>query len=175
MVDVSFISLRLVLPALWPLLDAASPRARLVALVKPQFEAGRDAVKAGKGVVRDGAVALRVLDETMEFARWKLPSCGVVGTLDSPILGGDGNREFLLVLAPSAHAASAPRLLAGAALAVAEQGDEAQADDSEFLVVPEEGALTAADAAGATARAEEDGALSLGRSRQAQGGGSRRA
>ena len=51
MADLAFISLRLVLPALWPLLDAQSPRARLVALVKPQFEAGKAAVRKGRGPV----------------------------------------------------------------------------------------------------------------------------
>ena len=64
----------------------------------------------------------------------------LVGTLDSPILGGDGNREFLLVLAPDAHVAgAAPRLLAGAALAAAERAEQAAEDDDAFRVVPDEG------------------------------------
>ncbi len=89
--DVSFISLRLVLPALVPLL---APDGRLVALVKPQFEAGRDDVGAG-GIVRDAAVHERVVAEVVaEAAR-----LGLVhrGTTPSPIAGAEGNREFLAV------------------------------------------------------------------------------
>lgn len=97
-VDVSFISLRLVLPALWPLLDEGSPHARLIALVKPQFEAGREAVAKGRGVVRDPQVHRRVVDDICGFAQTALPGCSVVGRFDSPILGGDGNKEFLLAL-----------------------------------------------------------------------------
>lgn len=88
-IDVSFISLALVLPAA---LAFAGPHARLVALVKPQFEAGRAAVK--KGVVRDAqvheAVCLKV-EEEIRGLGWRL-----LGRIPSPIAGGDGNREFLL-------------------------------------------------------------------------------
>jgi len=88
-VDVSFISLRLVLPALVPLL---APDGRLVALVKPQFEAGRDDVGAG-GIVRDAAVHERVVAEVVaEAARLGLAHRG---TTPSPIAGAEGNREFL--------------------------------------------------------------------------------
>ena len=90
-IDVSFISLRLVLPALVPLL---APDGRLVVLVKPQFEAGRDDVGAG-GIVRDAAVHERVVAEVVaEAAR-----LGLVhrGTTPSPIAGAEGNREFLAV------------------------------------------------------------------------------
>jgi 23S rRNA (cytidine1920-2'-O)/16S rRNA (cytidine1409-2'-O)-methyltransferase len=88
-VDVSFISLKLVLPAALAL--AAGP-AELVALIKPQFEAGRAAVK--KGVVRDEAVRKAVCDDITAFVAslgWR-----VVGVIPSPIAGGDGNFEFLL-------------------------------------------------------------------------------
>lgn len=88
-VDVSFISLALVLP---PALAFAAPGARLVALVKPQFEAGRAALK--KGVVRDAAVHEAVCDRARALVAglgWR-----VVGLVPSPIAGGDGNREFLL-------------------------------------------------------------------------------
>lgn len=78
-VDVAFISLRLVLPSIWPLLDASNVRSRLVALVKPQFEVGHDIIKASKGVVRDRATQLRVLTEMMDFARRELDSCAVIG------------------------------------------------------------------------------------------------
>jgi 23S rRNA (cytidine1920-2'-O)/16S rRNA (cytidine1409-2'-O)-methyltransferase len=90
-IDVSFISLRLVLPALLPLL---APDGQLVALVKPQFEAGREDVGAG-GIVRDPAVHERVVAEVVaEAAR-----LGFVhrGTTPSPIAGAEGNREFLAV------------------------------------------------------------------------------
>ncbi|HEX8666094.1 MAG TPA: TlyA family RNA methyltransferase [Beijerinckiaceae bacterium] len=87
--DVSFISLRLVLPPVLPLLasDAA-----LVALVKPQFEAGRAFTK--KGVVRDEAVHRTVCRETAAFV--EALGFTVLGLIPSPILGGDGNREFLI-------------------------------------------------------------------------------
>ena len=87
--DVSFISLKLVLPAAVTLLK---PRADLAVLVKPQFEAGRDHVK--KGIVRDEAVHRAVCEDMTAF----VASLGftVIGLVPSPIEGGDGNREFLL-------------------------------------------------------------------------------
>jgi 23S rRNA (cytidine1920-2'-O)/16S rRNA (cytidine1409-2'-O)-methyltransferase len=89
-VDVSFISLAHVLPVL-PALTA--PDARLVALIKPQFEAGRARVGRG-GIVRDEAVRAEVCEEVRALAR----SLGFrpVGLIPSPVEGGDGNREFLL-------------------------------------------------------------------------------
>ena len=88
-IDVSFISLRLVLPAVAGLL---SPDGCLAALVKPQFEAGRAALK--KGVVRDEGVHRHVCDDVAGV----LAGLGfdVRGPIVSPIEGGDGNREFLL-------------------------------------------------------------------------------
>jgi 23S rRNA (cytidine1920-2'-O)/16S rRNA (cytidine1409-2'-O)-methyltransferase len=88
-IDVSFISLKLVLPAALPLLKTP---AELVALIKPQFEAGRSALK--KGVVRDEAVRQAVCDEIAGF----VASLGwnVRGIIPSPIQGGAGNVEFLL-------------------------------------------------------------------------------
>jgi 23S rRNA (cytidine1920-2'-O)/16S rRNA (cytidine1409-2'-O)-methyltransferase len=91
-IDVSFISLRLVLPA------AAAVLARggdIVALVKPQFEAGRREVARG-GLVKDAAVHARVVREVVEAAR--ALGLDAVGETPSPILGGAGNREFLLHL-----------------------------------------------------------------------------
>lgn len=87
--DVSFISLKLILPAITSL---AAPRATLIALIKPQFEAGRKAVV--KGVVRDAAIHAAVCADVTAAARelgWT-----VRGVIDSPIEGGHGNREFLL-------------------------------------------------------------------------------
>jgi 23S rRNA (cytidine1920-2'-O)/16S rRNA (cytidine1409-2'-O)-methyltransferase len=87
--DVSFISLKLVLPPLLPLLASA---AALVALIKPQFEAGRAHVR--KGLVRDAAVQQAVCADILAF----IAALGfrVLGLVPSPILGGEGNREFLV-------------------------------------------------------------------------------
>jgi 23S rRNA (cytidine1920-2'-O)/16S rRNA (cytidine1409-2'-O)-methyltransferase len=91
-VDVSFISLRLVLPLLPALL---SPGAPVVALAKPQFEVGR--AKVGKGgIVRDEADRLLALDEVKAAAREQ--GYQVLGETTSPITGGKGNVEYLLYL-----------------------------------------------------------------------------
>jgi len=93
-IDVSFISLRLVLPAIIPLL---APEAWIVALVKPQFEAGKAEADKGSGVITDPAVHTRVLEELQEWIQKNTP-LKIKGLTDSPILGRDGNREFLLYL-----------------------------------------------------------------------------
>ncbi len=88
-VDVSFISLKLVLPAVLHL--AAAP-AQLLALIKPQFEAGRPYVR--KGIVRDPAAHAAVCDDVAAFVAargWQ-----VTGIVPSAIPGGDGNREFFI-------------------------------------------------------------------------------
>lgn len=89
--DLSFISLTKALPA--PLALAARD-AWLVALVKPQFEAGRDAVGKG-GIVRDAAQRQAAVDSV---AAWvgALPGWSLAGIVESPISGGDGNKEYLL-------------------------------------------------------------------------------
>ncbi|MGE0025055.1 MAG: TlyA family RNA methyltransferase [Hyphomicrobium sp.] len=89
--DVSFISLEKALPAA---LRFADPGAWLVALVKPQFEAGPAAVGKG-GIVRDGAVRAAQVDK---IAAWigGLGGWRVVGRMSSPIEGGSGNQEFLI-------------------------------------------------------------------------------
>ena len=88
--DASFIALHKVLDAA---LDLARPGAALVALVKPQFEAGRDEVGKG-GVVRDSAVHHRVCEATADWVRSK--GWLVLGIERSPITGPEGNVEFLL-------------------------------------------------------------------------------
>jgi 23S rRNA (cytidine1920-2'-O)/16S rRNA (cytidine1409-2'-O)-methyltransferase len=93
-IDVSFISLRLVLPALVPLL---TPGAWVVALVKPQFEAGKVEVDRGAGIIKDPEVHDRVLRELQEWITQNTPF-RILGLTDSPIYGRDGNREFLLHL-----------------------------------------------------------------------------
>ncbi|MGH2446147.1 MAG: TlyA family RNA methyltransferase [Candidatus Limnocylindria bacterium] len=96
--DLSFISLGLVLPAVRTLLADAG---RVVALVKPQFEAGREDVPRG-GVVRDPAVHDRVLEQVREAAlRAGLRATAVER---SPITGTDGNVEFLMDLRPNGGA-----------------------------------------------------------------------
>jgi 23S rRNA (cytidine1920-2'-O)/16S rRNA (cytidine1409-2'-O)-methyltransferase len=88
-IDVSFISLKLVLPAVSKLL---APRATLLALIKPQFEADRRHSK--KGIIRDEAVQKMVCEDIGAF----IASLGwqVGGLAPSAILGGDGNREFFI-------------------------------------------------------------------------------
>jgi 23S rRNA (cytidine1920-2'-O)/16S rRNA (cytidine1409-2'-O)-methyltransferase len=90
--DVSFISLRLVLPAIVPLM---APAADVLALVKPQFEAGRDEVGKG-GLVRDSTVHARVIEEVSAAA----DALGLtrLAMTESPITGAEGNREFFLHL-----------------------------------------------------------------------------
>jgi 23S rRNA (cytidine1920-2'-O)/16S rRNA (cytidine1409-2'-O)-methyltransferase len=88
-IDVSFISLKLVLPVA---LKLVAHRTQVVALIKPQFEVGPTQVK--KGIVRDAALHKAVCDDIASFVRslgWR-----VVGIILSPIAGGDGNVEFLL-------------------------------------------------------------------------------
>jgi len=94
-IDVSFISLRLVLPRLPGLLR---PGADIVALVKPQFEAGREDVGKG-GLVKDPAVHAAVLQRVTDAAR----AVGLqpVTSAPSPITGATGNQEFLLHLKPA--------------------------------------------------------------------------
>lgn len=93
--DLSFISLKVVLPAIWPFVR---PGGALIALVKPQFEAGKAEVDKGRGVIRDPAVQQAVLDDIRTFAIGLLRGATLIGTIDSPITGTDGNREFLLGL-----------------------------------------------------------------------------
>jgi 23S rRNA (cytidine1920-2'-O)/16S rRNA (cytidine1409-2'-O)-methyltransferase len=89
--DVSFISLKLALP---PALNMAEPRAHCLLLVKPQFEAGREAIGRG-GLLKDAKDGERIADE---LAQWldAQPGWRSLGHCPSPIEGGDGNREYLL-------------------------------------------------------------------------------
>jgi 23S rRNA (cytidine1920-2'-O)/16S rRNA (cytidine1409-2'-O)-methyltransferase len=92
--DCSFISLRLLLP---PVAGVVRPGGWLVALIKPQFEAGKAEADRGRGVIRDPRVHQRVLTELEAFVtqrgglRWR-------EVVESPILGGAGNKEFLVLL-----------------------------------------------------------------------------
>ncbi len=92
-VDVSFISLDKVLG---PIVSTLRPGAPIVALVKPQFAAGKG--RTDRGVVRDPAIHREVLERTVEAAR--AVGLGTRDVIASPILGPEGNREFLVHLAP---------------------------------------------------------------------------
>ena len=96
-IDVSFISLAQILPVVPPLL---APGGRVVALVKPQFEAGRAEVGPG-GIVRDPAIHARVIDEVTAAA----VQVGLerVALTPSPVTGAEGNAEFLLLLRALSH------------------------------------------------------------------------
>jgi 23S rRNA (cytidine1920-2'-O)/16S rRNA (cytidine1409-2'-O)-methyltransferase len=99
--DLSFISLRTVLPALLGLTVAD-----LVLLVKPQFEAGRQEAARGKGVITDPVIWRRVLDEVAAALAGR--EAAIMGVMASPLTGADGNVEFLL------HARTpTPRMVGG--------------------------------------------------------------
>jgi len=93
-IDCSFISLQKVLP---PAVALLRPLAKIVALIKPQFEAGKAEADRGAGVIRDPAIHQRVLSELNQFvtARGNLRWLGVT---ESPILGPAGNKEFLALI-----------------------------------------------------------------------------
>lgn len=90
-VDVSFISLKILFPVIKGWLLAKGGQA--VALIKPQFEAGREEADKGKGVIRDPAVHVRVLQDVLQAAQAQ--GFGVEGLILSPLEGPKGNREFL--------------------------------------------------------------------------------
>ena len=107
-IDVSFISLRLVLPAVGRLLD---PPREVVALVKPQFEVGKGQVGKG-GVVRDAALHRAVLERLAQTATEL--SLHVAWVAASPLLGPMGNREFLVHLTTEPTGADVPAMIADA-------------------------------------------------------------
>ena len=113
--DLSFISVRLIIPAVVPLLKENGD---IICLIKPQFEAGKADV-GKKGVVRDAAVHERVLREFMDF----VPSagCTLLGLDFSPIRGPEGNIEYLAWLKKGAH--DAPQLSAADVVAASHGGD----------------------------------------------------
>jgi 23S rRNA (cytidine1920-2'-O)/16S rRNA (cytidine1409-2'-O)-methyltransferase len=93
-IDCSFISLRNILPAAIALLR---PNGRIVALIKPQFEAGKAEADKGRGVISDPSVHERVLNELREFVRAQ-PGWRWQGVVESPLLGPAGNKEFLALI-----------------------------------------------------------------------------
>ena len=93
-IDCSFISLRKILPAAVPLVKAGG---KIIALIKPQFEAGKAEADKGRGVITDAAIHERVIRELRDFAsnqtglRWQ-------DVVESPLLGPAGNKEFLVLI-----------------------------------------------------------------------------
>lgn len=91
--DVSFISLKKILPAAYRIL---APGAHVVALVKPQFEAGKQTMDACKGILKDTKTQQDILDDMIQWCQEN--NFQILGNTESPITGGDGNREFLIYL-----------------------------------------------------------------------------
>ncbi len=102
-VDASFISLRLLLPVVRGWLE---PGGEIIALVKPQFEVGREQVGKG-GVVRDPKLHRQVIADLLTWA--EAEALAPQGVLPSPLLGPKGNREFLLWLRPSKPSSGSPQ------------------------------------------------------------------
>jgi 23S rRNA (cytidine1920-2'-O)/16S rRNA (cytidine1409-2'-O)-methyltransferase len=93
-IDASFISLKVLLPVVGTWLDTRT--GRVVALIKPQFEAAREEVSRGEGVIHDPEIHRRVLADILEFAT--AAGYGVHGLIRSPLKGPKGNSEFLVSL-----------------------------------------------------------------------------
>jgi 23S rRNA (cytidine1920-2'-O)/16S rRNA (cytidine1409-2'-O)-methyltransferase len=115
-IDVSFISLGLILG---PVASTLEPHGQIVALVKPQFEAGRG--RTDHGVVRDASVHLEVLERTVENAR--AVGLGTRAVIASPLTGPEGNREFLVHLAAGPGCAEIDLRIAEATTATAARAD----------------------------------------------------
>ena len=91
--DLSFISLRKVLPAAWSFL---APRGKIISLVKPQFECKKEEADSGKGIIRDPEIHKRVLDEIKQFAKINLSGSSLLAEKSARPQGTDGNQEFFL-------------------------------------------------------------------------------
>ncbi|MCD8283304.1 MAG: TlyA family RNA methyltransferase [Opitutae bacterium] len=90
--DLSFISLKKILPAAWHRVACGGA---LIMLIKPQFEATREEASKGRGIIKDPEVHKRVVNEILDFCSRELAGFELCGTCESPIKGGDGNKEFL--------------------------------------------------------------------------------
>ena len=93
--DLSFISLQKVLPAIWPLLKK---NGFLIMLIKPQFEADKRTVDAGRGVIRNPSIHQAVVKQIRLFCIKELVPSQEIGCMESPLLGTAGNKEYLLGL-----------------------------------------------------------------------------
>jgi 23S rRNA (cytidine1920-2'-O)/16S rRNA (cytidine1409-2'-O)-methyltransferase len=118
--DLSFISSLVLLPVFHRLLD--SNEGKVILLVKPQFEAGREAAARGKGVIRDPKIHRQVLEKVIIGAREE--GFSILGLISSPLLGPKGNKEFLLFLGMSGGGKVDFDVLIHDALQSAEEKDE---------------------------------------------------
>ena len=103
--DLSFISLKKILPAVWNVLNE---KGILIALIKPQFEAEKHEVDAGKGIITNPEIHHRILEDLLRFCKDSLPQSEIIGHIDSPIKGTDGNKEFLVGLTKSCIVTTEP-------------------------------------------------------------------
>ena len=117
-IDVAFISLELILPAVVPCL---AEEAEVIALVKPQFEVGRNQVGRG-GIVRDSSLHRQVLDKISACIRGN--GWGVQAFCVSPLLGADGNREFLVHFKPRSPGLEGAALSASLQRALERESEE---------------------------------------------------
>lgn len=92
-VDVSFISLKKVLPTVWNLL---TDNGILIALIKPQFESTKEEVSRTSGVIKDPNIHERIINGIIKFGEEELLKSTLIGWIASPIKGSDGNQEFLV-------------------------------------------------------------------------------
>jgi 23S rRNA (cytidine1920-2'-O)/16S rRNA (cytidine1409-2'-O)-methyltransferase len=90
--DLSFISLKLILPVAWEFLE---PGGLMVSLIKPQFEAGKEEADRFRGVITDPEIRERILRDVLGFADKNLADCELTGWCESPIKGMNGNLEYL--------------------------------------------------------------------------------
>jgi len=91
--DLSFISVKKVLPGAWNRLAA---KGRLIALIKPQFEATKKEADAASGVIKDEAIIQRILDEIRQFIAQELRGATLIGIVPSALKGATGNQEYLI-------------------------------------------------------------------------------
>ncbi|WP_269540770.1 TlyA family RNA methyltransferase [Cerasicoccus fimbriatus] len=95
--DLSFISLKKVIEPIW---NRVAPGGTAILLVKPQFEAPKEVISKTKGILRDDALRAETLAGVIAEAT-ALPGCKIIGQIECPVAGGDGNREYLLGLSKS--------------------------------------------------------------------------
>ena len=93
--DLSFISLEKVLPFLVPLLK---PKCKMACLIKPQFETSANIMRKNKGVIRDDKIKLAAVEKIKTYVEHNFKDLEILGIIDSPIKGGDGNTEYLIGL-----------------------------------------------------------------------------
>ncbi len=93
--DLSFISLEKVLPFLIPLLK---PKCKMACLIKPQFETSANIMRKNKGVIRDEQTKLAAVEKIKSYTENNFPEIEILGIIESPIKGGDGNTEYLIGL-----------------------------------------------------------------------------